>query len=380
MKIFKVTVLIILICWAYSGAVSAQVCGDASGDNVVNVVDIIYTLDYIAGKPNAINLANADCDGVTSVTISDVSAITSKAFLGLPVDCTPSGSYSFADASNDTIYIPRLVNIPDGVDRVNLLVFGSFSAVTKGLFVPVKEQGAGASSNFDLDVIYASTLGIGGGVIMNSNERALFVSDFQTEFLNGNRNLMVLSYKRTAPGMGDVIPEPFNRPMPWNMAITRNDDLLAPMIQYYDLASVNGGLDLSASSFQFHSLQNAPSLDTFRLDISQGPYGVGFTVSSSVPWVVADQYSGVAPATVTFLANGAGLGIGDFTGVIRVNYADVGGLPSDSVNLAFTVHPSGNPVFPAGDVNCDQSTNILDLTHLVDFFFRGGTRPFPCQK
>ncbi len=382
MKIFKTAILIALICFAFPGAVSAQVCGDADGNNALQVTDIIMALEYIAGNPNSINLANADCDGVPGVTISDVSAICGRVFQLLPVDCTPAGSYSFTEATNDTIYIPRLVNIPDGVDRVNLLVFGKFSSATEAIFLPTKEIGAGASPNFDLDAIYPTNLGIGGGVIMNANERALFITDdfmFNPGFLNGNKNLLVLSYERTAAGVGAIAPEPFDRPAPWNLAINRNDDLLVPMIQYYDLTSIDGGLDLSATEFDFHSLENAQSLDTFKLDISQGPYGVGFTISSSVPWILADQYSGITPATVTLLAHGAGLGIGQFSGVINVNYADVGGLPVDSVNLTLTVHPAGDPSFPAGDVNCDQALNILDLTHMVDFFFRGGLRPFPCE-
>ena len=383
MKLFKSAVLISLFCLAFSGAASAQVCGDANSDNNINILDMILILDYVAGKPNAINLANADCDGVPGVTIYDMITIWSKAFQGLPMDCTPAGAYSFADANNDTIYVPRLVNIPEEVNKVNLLVFGSFSSVTDGFFMPTKEIGAGASANFDLTGILVNSRGIGGGTIMNSNERSIFLSDnfdYDQGFLNGGQNLAVLTYERTAPGVGAIAPEPFDRPSPWKIAIARNDDLIVPLIQHYDLISADGGLDLSAQDFHFHSLQDAQSLDTFQLNISQGPYGVAFTVESSVPWILADQYSGVTPATVTFLAHGSGIGIGDFNGVIRVSYANVGFLPVDSVNLAFTVHPSGNPTFPAGDVNCDQAFNILDLTHIVDFIFRGGTRPFPCEK
>jgi len=382
MKIIKVTALMALACFALAGEVSAQVCGDADGNGSLNILDVAITANYICGLPDPINLANADCDGVPGVTISDLAAIIGYVYARLPVDCNLSGSYSFANANSDTIYVPRILNVPAEVDQVDLLVFGTFSSLTDGMYMPIKELGIGSSSNFDLDRVIPVNYGVGGGVVTNPNERVLFLNDNYTDppgFMNGNQNLMMLSYQRISPGIATIIPEPFDRPSPWNIAITRNDDLLFPVVAYYDVTSPSGGLEISDHDFAFHALVNAPSLDTFRVDISQGPYGVAFELSSSVPWVTASQYNGVTPATVTFLANASGMGVFEYSGVIRVSYGGIW-TPVDSMNVSLTVHPAGNPTFPAGDTNCDGALNILDLTNLVDFFFRGGLRPFPCEK
>ncbi|MGH8016212.1 MAG: hypothetical protein ACREBV_08480, partial [Candidatus Zixiibacteriota bacterium] len=172
--------------------------------------------------------------------------------------------------------------------------------------------------------------------------------------------------------------EPYDRPSPWDIAIARNSDLLVPVIEYYDMASANGGLEISENSYAFHALINEQSPDIFSVTISQGAYGVAFEISENLPWLTASQYNGVTPATVTFLADAAGLGITEYSGVINVGYDGIW-LAGDSINVTLTVHPLGDPSFPAGDLNCDQAFNITDLTHLVDFFFRGGLRPFPCE-
>ena len=44
------------------------------------------------------------------------------------------------------------------------------------------------------------------------------------------------------------------------------------------------------------------------------------------------------------------------------------------VDFIFRGGPAPNPL-TSGDVNCDENTNILDLTYMVDFIFRGGSTP-----
>lgn len=379
MKLSKSTAIVMALCLALSATAGAQVCGDANGNGSVNLVDVVMALDYVGGVAVPINLGNADCDGIPGVTISDVAAITDKVFALLPVDCTPSGSYSFMPAVNDTIFVPKLLNIPDYVVNANLLVFGSFSDEPEAVYLPILEQGTGSNDAFELISVVASTPNIGGGVISGTEARVLFNVGLPPNKLNTNQNLILLKYQRMSPGTGNISPEVFDRPDPWFKAIARDNDLLIPTIQYYEVSSPNGGLELSAHSFNFHALSNAASIDTFTVEIAQGPYGVAFEIYESIPWLTASQYSGVTPATITFLADANGLGVFDsYVGLVNVNYSGIGS-PVDSINVELTVHPSGDPSFPAGDVNCDQNFNIVDLNHLVNYFFRGGLRPFPCE-
>ncbi|HEX2897923.1 MAG TPA: dockerin type I repeat-containing protein, partial [candidate division Zixibacteria bacterium] len=319
MKLFKSAALAATLCLAFSVTSRAQVCGDANGNGSVNLVDVITTLDYVAGSAAPINLANADCDGIPGVTISDVSAVANKVLALLPVDCTPSGAYSFLPAPNDTIFVPKLLNIPDYVVNANLLVFGSFISEPDAVYLPVLEQGAESNEVFELISVVASTPNIGGGAVSGTEARVLFNVELPPNKLNTDQNLVLLKYQRVSAGIGNIAPEAFDRPDPWFISIARDNDLVVPTIQYYEVTSPTGGLELSANSFNFHALSNAASIDTFTVDITQGPYGVAFEISESVPWLTASQYSGVTPATIIFLADAAGLGVYDsYTGLVNV--------------------------------------------------------------
>jgi hypothetical protein len=379
MRIVKLLILSAFVCISLSGAVQAQTCGDASGDASVNILDIVTILEYIAGNPNPINLPNADCDGVTGVTMGDAVALIGNFFRSEALDCTVGGSYSFASAPNDTVYLPIMPGIPAEVNEVYLLVAGNFSSVTKGLYVPILENGSGANNMFTLSTVYGANYTLGNGILTEPNKRVLVSAEFNVpDVLVGSKNLHLLRYTRTSPGVGIISPEAYDRPSPWDISISRDNDLYKPELSYYLVDFGAPSLQVSNHDLHFHALTDQISLDTFLVDFSYNSMNVGFHLYSPSSWISFDQTTGVTPSTVTFTADAAGLGTFEYYGEIYVSYDGFSPLV-DTINITLTVHPAGNPAFPAGDVNCDQALNILDLTHMVDFFFRGGLRPFPCE-
>jgi hypothetical protein len=70
------------------GAFREYVCGDANGDGIVSVVDIVYLVNHLyAGGPAPDPYQAADANGDTRMDIADVVAIVNYLFLGYPIYC-----------------------------------------------------------------------------------------------------------------------------------------------------------------------------------------------------------------------------------------------------------------------------------------------------
>jgi len=380
MKLVKVTVFIALSCLALSGGVSAQVCGDANDNGTITIVDLVTIVNFAAGLPSGINLANADCDGIPGVTISDAAVLSAEVFYANgQLDCTVEGTYSLTPTANDSVYIPIVTDIPADVNAVYLLIASFFSTPANAFYVPILENGAGSSNLFQLNTTFGhESIGGGATFLSEPNKRVLWgLETFDQGIFNGRMNLLLLRFDRIYPGVGTIAPEAYDRPTPWLIALARNNDLYKPVISYHT-NTYPGGLQLSNRDLHFHALSNQISLDTFSVNIIHSPFDVGFKLYSASQWINFDQSNGVTPATVTFTADASSLCPTDSTGTVYVSYEGFSPFV-DSIEITLTVHPAGNLTFPAGDVNCDQALNIIDLNHMVNFFFRGGLRPFPCE-
>lgn len=383
MKSLKLTAVTILTVFILAGSsFSSTLCGDANDDDAISIIDIITLIDYTRGVAvSPFNAANADCDGISGITLSDVVALTQEFSFTGTLNCTVSGSYSYAAASSDTIFMPRLLDVPEDVDNVSLLVLGSFSQDAGGLYLPFLEQGAGSNSLFELTSTYSTSLGIGSGTEIGTDTTLLLLLDFyqRSDFLNDNENLMILNYTRVSAGAGNIAPEAVDLATPLDIVLERAGDLLVPVIVYYDATAGTGGFELSTETLIFDAFSDSPAFSDNLLGIGHNGLSVGFALTTTESWLNVNISSGVTPSMVTVSADATGLGPLDYTGYIKITYADIG-QPLDSVLVTMSVHPEGNVAFPAGDINCDGDFNILDLTYIVDYLFRGGPAAFPCEK
>ena len=54
-------------------AIGAFICGDADGDEAINILDIVYIINYVyKSGPAPDPLQSADVDGVTGINILDI--------------------------------------------------------------------------------------------------------------------------------------------------------------------------------------------------------------------------------------------------------------------------------------------------------------------
>jgi len=390
MKTGRILLIIIAALSFAAPTISAQACGDVNNDGATNVADLVQTFNYIDGPPDPLyNTAAGDCDDKAGVTISDALRLANNVFLAIPLECNISSTYSFAPAPNDTIFIPRMLGIPDGTSEVNLLVYGSFSSPAGGLYVPIMHYGTGSNSAFqfygaagaDFDMINAGDPG--------GDTTVLWAVDMVNRGdYNGNQNLFMLKYQRNSAGPGDVAPEAFDRTTDWQIAIERGGDLFRPVIVYYDAADV--ALAIVPGQLLFNAAPDSMSHDTTWVSFiaSGAPLGIGFSITRSDTWIILDDYNGIlpwpsytTPASVPISADATGFGVMDYQGVIHVYYKGFNGWgqPIDSIMITMSVNSDPGPQYPPGDLNCDGQVDIGDIVFLVNFLFINGPAPAFCQ-
>ncbi|MCH9025481.1 MAG: hypothetical protein IH931_09135, partial [candidate division Zixibacteria bacterium] len=327
MKSLKLTAVAFMVLCLFAGSsFSSTLCGDANDDELLNIIDLITMIDYTKGVPvSPFNAANADCDGVTGITLSDIVALSANFFAMIPLNCSVSGSYSYSAAGNDTIYIPRLLNVPEDIDNVSLLVFGSFDQDAGGLYVPLLEQGTGSNSVFDLTGTIPSNLGVGSGTEIGADTTLLLQVDLfqRSDFLNNNENLMILNYTRVSAGVGNIAPEAVDLATPLDLVLERGGDLFVPVIAYYDATAGAGGFELSTKSLTFNAFADSLAIETRMLGINHNGLAVGFELVTTESWLDVNISNGVTPGMITVTADATGLGPLDYNGYIRIKYDDI---------------------------------------------------------
>ncbi|MCK4857669.1 MAG: dockerin type I repeat-containing protein [candidate division Zixibacteria bacterium] len=75
-----------------STIIQEYICGDADGNGLVNIADVVYLITYIfvpsSPAPNPMASGDVNCDGM--VNIADVVYMISYIFVGGPAPCDPN--------------------------------------------------------------------------------------------------------------------------------------------------------------------------------------------------------------------------------------------------------------------------------------------------
>ncbi len=363
-----------------------QVCGDANGDGNANIGDIAYILNYTAlnGAPPVVP-EDAELDHRDGITFSDAATLADYMFWSLapfPYTCGVTGTYSFAPASSDTVFLPRMLGIPDGIDSVQLPVTTSFETDLRGYYLPLLRTGSGSNDAFSItgiantnEVAYSS---IGSWI---ADTLVLFGVDFNRGEFAGKHNLYTLTYNRVNPGTGDIVTELTDRNALWRYAIEKNGDLFRPVVVYEDIILAPETLLVSLTELSFTATAGKPSRDTFTVEFTSSSIPISFNLTLTDPWIIVEPLPPeglVTPATVTVTADATQVGIGNYTGEISIVDLDPPApTTTDAIDIYFTVNEPG--LYPSGDFDCDGIVDISDLTILIFYLFLDGDPPTPCD-
>lgn len=374
----NLTFLVLLL--ALPAVTSAQVCGDVNASGSVNLSDVTYLFAYLIGSAPT-PPGSADVDAHTGVTLSDNVRII-KYLVGSMVqpDCNLALNYSFAYAPDDTIFVPQMADVPDGLDTVLLPIMVTFSQSSGGFYLPLLHSGALATPNFRLSRVLAESFSYSVTTPEEVwTEDTTVVSISSGLDLVGRRLYFTLEYVRTAPGLGQIRPEAVNRNALWRTAFERNSDMLIPNVVITDIPLPKDSLLSTPSTFIFTARAGKASLDTFNLSLTATGPEAPYTLSASDPWISLVDYSGsgTTPATIRVTANAEFLVAGSYAGSITVSSTD-SEVVVDPVTIPVNVTVLPPIIFPSGDYNCDGVIDLSDLSRMIGYLMMHMSLPAPC--
>lgn len=364
---------------------SQTVCGDANQSGTVSVSDLFTIANYMlyeAGVVPPIS-ASADCDNRLGITISDAETVIQYLFHDdNHFDCLIQSTYSLSLSLADTVFLPSMVAIPDGLDSVSLPIITSFAADTRAFYVPVQGSETSGPGRFQLSRI-DDTEAVNWGVSRRiSPDTAVLLGmemdESQSDF-TGRHTYCSMVFKRSLPGLADITCTGVVRSPTLRIAVEKNGDLFTPVVQYYQMTRPHPVVAALPTSLSITSNAGYWSKTSYDVTFTSDGLPVSFDLSVSDPWLVIDNPSSsgyTSPATITVRANASALAPGDYAGQIIVSDispADAEFVPS-AVSVTLTViEPL---VIPPGDLNCDGRVSISDIILLVDCLYIHA-RPVP---
>ena len=379
MKRFMLLVVVCLVILVLSTPVSAQVCGDANGDQQVNLSDMVLIISYLTalGPPDIPNEAGADCDGRSGITVGDVTKLSRFFFIDFEEpQCPPTLTYTYAAAPNDTIFIPHWANIPASVDRIEVPIITNFSPNTISVYFCLLEASMGPDAVFEIDSIFIASSDVFGAANADlpgpSDSTYACFSRYAPGTFDGVREDMVIIAKRRAPGVGNFVPTVVDRSPSLPTCIARYDDLVVPVIVYYDYEPEPPTLEVSPTSISMTANSESVSHDTVEVTFTaDGLVPVEFTLDWGAAWLNVIDYTGplTTPATVHVTADATQLLPDVYTDVIDITVL----APADAVTpiteipVTLTVNPA--PVRPMGDLDCDGQLALGDLVVMIYHLF-----------
>ena len=383
----KAVILLVVALGALALPLTAypQVCGDANGDARVNVSDVVFLFSYLSGLGPSPNLSNADCDDRLGVTLGDASALVDYIFAGGPApDCTPSQVYSLTYSDSDTLFLPYIFDIPEGVDSVSLPIVSALGAGAKGYYLPLL-VGSGLTGNATFELHSVSKGATQGGLLFNGfkvvDTAVLMALDLFNSEIVGTKTLFFLNYRRIAPGLGNISPMMLERSSLWVPSVSRNRDLLRPHTVAKEFVFPPESLMTTPSQLTYAAMAGKTAADSFLVNFTSTGIPITFSISVSDPWIrlINPPTTLTTPASIWVKASADSLAIGDYTGQINI----LPNKPSTPMNLdavTVTFNVTTPVVFPPGDFNCDGICDVADLAALVNYIMGGSIILKECNR
>ncbi len=384
-KMFRkvlLSTLVILMILCNSAFSQTDICGDCNDDTTVNISDLILIVEYLNygddGPP--LNLENADCDGIAGITISDLVRHSNYLFDGGSLDCQDTGTYSFHVSTDDTIYFPRMLYVPEGLNSVTLPVITSFQDEVQGVYLPFLLYGAEANRVFSYSTTTFFESAILVDRVLEADTGLHYGLPLLYNFPTGQLDYAFVTYTRSEAGVGSIAPELVDRDLFWKVCIERNNELYIPVIEYYDVPLPPDSLYIPDTSLTYSVVAGSNPVDSFIMEITASAMPVSFNLQISEDWISLGDFpptGSTTPENVIIRIDSDELIVGEYSGRIEVVEVDSEVVvPVTFIEVFLTVvEPI---IYPGGDLNCDGQTNVTDAVLLIDYIFRGGPQPVNC--
>jgi len=367
-----------------SFTLAQTVCGDANQSGMVTMIDIVRIYDYVGLGPNIVPIsASADCDNRAGITISDAQTLGLYFFsFENRLDCVIQSSYGFSPSLADTVFLPFMTAIPDGLDSVKLPVITSLAVDTRAFYIPCRGYETNGPGRFQLtrvDAVDVCPLGYGRQVLEDTAVLLGQETDEAHGDLTGRHTYFSMVFKRNQPGLADIACTDVVRSTTLRIAVEKNGDLFTPVVMYYEVPLPHPVVTASLSSLNITAEAGYWSTLSYQVTFTSDLWPVSFNLATSDGWIVIDDPSPTGyttPATITVRANASILDPGDYAGQLVVSDmspADAEFIPA-AVDVTLTV--TEPLVHPPGDLNCDGRVSISDIVLMVDCLFINA-RPVP---
>jgi hypothetical protein len=368
-----------------TAATQAQVCGDVNSSGKVSLGDVLYYINWIVSHgPAPANPAMADCDERSGQTVADISRILLYLFTASPApNCYISMTYGYNSALDDTVFAPRMLNIPEDIQSVALPIVMSFQENTIGFHLAFLNNGVGSNQAFAFDSVHVDTITsssvgrfrygdspVGDTLVLAGCEVASYSEDWA-----GSHLMYTVWFKRTQAGLGNIVMDPTDRSTMWRFAIVKEDgDLYVPTIVIADQSPDYLQVSRNAMSFTANVGFPLPEVKDSAAITSTGE-AINWHAEVSDDWIVLDAGDGTTPSQLRVSVNGPDLSAGIYTGTVTIKDVDHQFAPAVKITVTFTQR--GN--FPSMDANCDGKFNISDMTYLLRYMFGMPPGPAPCD-
>jgi hypothetical protein len=381
-----IVVLALAILLPAAGPTLAQTCGNVNGSGSVDLADLSFMISYLGGTaPTPPNPTLADIDGRTGITVSDA-ALLMAYLMGVPYvtfNCSPYLNYGFVLSVNDTLFIPTMTGIPNGIDSVSLPVTTSFRDSAYALYFPLLPLGPGSNSVFHLSSVTVNSedqMWAGDFEVMDTCTLIALYRPTRPSPV-GRHVTFTLNYIRSTPGVGNIVPMPVNRSAQWITSFERGYDLFVPKEIYQEYTLPPETLKVAPTSLSYTAMAGKVAADSFQLVFSSTGIPITFALTPSDAWIVLKDLPATltTPASIWVKADATALPMGSYNGTIGINPVVVGTPTATStVGVSFTV--TKPIVYPPGDFNCDGIADLADLSRFVSYLTGGGATIKDCNR
>jgi hypothetical protein len=387
MRALLISTAVLIFALAIPLAADPPPCGNADTHPTIDLSDVASIMSYVGqGAPVPPVMANADCDGRVGITINDAMTI-GKYLLQVYMDtifhCTPTQTYSLTQSTVDTLFIPYMLNIPDGIDSVSLPLVSNLGAQADAYYLPLLKSGLGSTPNFELSTVTRMPSFMGLGVFTVLDSAVLEAPDLQGKgLLVGRKTVFTLNYRRISPGIANVGPQPYDRSAILVPSVARGGDLVRPILLNTEIILPPETLKTTPASLAFSTMAGKVTADSFLVSFTSTSLPFSFNLSTSDPWILLRNLPAgplTTPASIWVRADATTLPIGAYNGQINM-IPVIPGKPTDPAFVSVSFDVTTPIVYPPGDFNCDGIADLADLSRFVSYLTGGGATIKDCNR